>query len=244
MTGRSEQKLAALRAELVGRFPGCTVACFACDLTDAADRARLFAAVRDGGWRIFRLCNVAGADIQKAFCRYTQEKIAFQCRINFEAALCVTRFALENRVGTLEIVTVGSISGVYPMPYFAVYSAAKGALESFFTSLREEVRGQRVNVTTVEPGGVYTRPDVCRMIEGQGLWAGCPPRRRSTSPQRACARCAKTSASAGRAFGTKLSPCCRASCRARCARASSPAAGASSKKTPFRAINQIFPLFA
>ena len=56
------------------------------------------------------------------------------------------------------------------MPYFAVYSAAKGALESFFTSLREEVRGQRVNVTTVEPGGVYTRPDVCRMIEGQGLW--------------------------------------------------------------------------
>lgn len=170
LTGRSEQKLAALRAELAERFPGCTVACFACDLTDAADRARLFAAVKAGGWRIFRLCNVAGADIQKAFCRYTQEKIAFQCRINFEAALCVTRFALENRVGTLEIVTVGSISGVYPMPYFAVYSAAKGALESFFTSLREEVRGQRVNVTTVEPGGVYTRPDVCRMIEGQGLW--------------------------------------------------------------------------
>ena len=25
-------------------------------------------------------------------------------------------------------------------------------------------------MTTVEPGGVYTRPDICRMIEGQGLW--------------------------------------------------------------------------
>ena len=170
LTGRSEEKLAALRAELAARFPQCAVVGCACDLTDGADRERLFAAVRTSGLRISRLCNVAGADIQKAFERYTREKIAFQCRVNLEAALCVTHFALEQRAATLEIVTVGSISGVYPMPYFALYSATKGALESFFTALREELRGQGVKITTVEPGGVYTRPDICRMIEGQGLW--------------------------------------------------------------------------
>ena len=170
LTGRSAEKLAALRDELARRFPRCAVDTYACDLTDEGSRERMFAYIEAQGHRFARLCNVAGADIQKAFARYTREKVAFQCRIDFEAALCVTHFVLAHRAEALEIVTIGSISGVYPMPYFALYSAAKGALESFFSSLREELRGSGVKVTTVEPGPVYTRPDICRMIEGQGLW--------------------------------------------------------------------------
>lgn len=170
LTGRSAEKLASLRAEILRRFPDCAVDGFPCDLTDEGSREAMFAYIAARGYRFARLCNVAGADIQKAFARYTREKLAFQCRIDFEAALCVTHFVLSRRAELLEIVTIGSISGVYPMPYFALYSAAKGALTSFFSSLREELRGDGVRVTTVEPGGVYTRPDVCRMIEGQGLW--------------------------------------------------------------------------
>ena len=56
------------------------------------------------------------------------------------------------------------------MPYFAVYSATKSALASFFSSLRIEQKGKGVKVTVVEPGGIYTRPDICKDIEGQGLW--------------------------------------------------------------------------
>ena len=59
---------------------------------------------------------------------------------------------------------------MYPMPYFAVYSASKAALTSFFSSLRLELKGEGVKVTVAEPGGIYTRPDICENIKGQGLW--------------------------------------------------------------------------
>ena len=170
LTGRSEEKLAALCAELAQKFPGIPADSYACDLTDAESRAAMFSYIREKGYRIARLCNVAGADIQKAFEKYTQEKLVFQCRVNFEASVSLAKFALECRGEELEIVTVASISGVYPMPYFALYSATKKALTQFFSALRLEWRGRGVRITTIEPGGIYTRPDVVHSIEGQGLW--------------------------------------------------------------------------
>ena len=170
LTGRSEEKLAALRAELAQKFPRLPTDARACDLTDAAARAALFAYIRGKEYRVARLCNVAGADIQKAFEKYTEKKIVFQCRVNLEATLSVTRFVLSRRADALEIVTISSMSGVYPMPYFALYSATKSALVSFFSSLRSELKGSGVKITTVLPGGVYTRPDIVKDIEGQGLW--------------------------------------------------------------------------
>ena len=170
LTGRSAEKLDLLRAEIQAEYPACAVEAFPCDLTDLSSRGRLYAYVAERGLIFSRLCNVAGVDIQKAFEKYTEEKIAFQCRVNLEGTLSVTRFVLSRRAPSLEIVTIGSISGVYPMPYFAIYSATKSALASFFSSLRLELKGQNVRITTIEPGGVYTRPDIVKDIEGQGLW--------------------------------------------------------------------------
>ena len=56
------------------------------------------------------------------------------------------------------------------MPYFAIYSATKGALSSFSLSLREEMRGAGVKVTAVLPGAIPTREDVKEQIKGQGIW--------------------------------------------------------------------------
>lgn len=170
LTGRSEEKLAALKGEILAKYPDCRVLYCPCDLTDESSRRTMYAYIKEQGLTFSRLINVAGADIQKAFEKYTDEKIVFQCRVNLEAALSLTRFVLTCRAPSLEILTVGSISGVYPMPYFAVYSATKSALASFFSSLRIEQKGKGVKVTVVEPGGIYTRPDICRDIEGQGLW--------------------------------------------------------------------------
>ena len=170
LTGRNWERLDKLRQEVLQKYPSCRIDCFACDLTDAGARTRLFNYLDQKGYRFHRLCNVAGVDIQKAFERYTQEKIVLQCRVNFEATLSLTRFILERRAQRMEIITIGSISGVYPMPFFALYSASKAALESFFSSLRVELKDSGVHGTVVEPGGIYTRPDICKDIAGQGLW--------------------------------------------------------------------------
>ena len=122
------------------------------------------------GRKISLLANVAGADLQKGLMEYTQEKIAFQCRVNFEAAVALSRFAIEYKADSLEIINVSSVSGIYPMPYFAIYSATKGALTSFSQALREEMKGKGVRVSAILPGAMPTRADIKEQIKGQGLW--------------------------------------------------------------------------
>lgn len=165
LTGRSEDKLLALKQEL--NVP--VIVCPA-DLSKADERTALFEEMEKQGIKINMLVNVAGADIQKPFTDYTQEKIAFQCRVNFETAVSCCHFAIKNRAERLEIINITSVSGIYPMPYFAIYSATKSALTSFSVALREEVKGKNIAVTAILPGAMPTREDIKEQIKGQGLW--------------------------------------------------------------------------
>lgn len=170
LTGRSEEKLAAL-AETVKERYGVAVDFFPCDLADERSRRRFFVNCDRVGARFSRLVYVAGVDVQKAFEKYTEEKLLLQTRVNLEGAVSFTRsvMARADLDGDTEFLAVGSMSGVYPMPYFALYSATKRALEQFYTALRVELKG-RARVTCVLPGGIPTREDIKENIKTQGLW--------------------------------------------------------------------------
>lgn len=170
LTGRKEEKLQQLQTELQTAYSETETHIYPADLQDEHSRNACMQAIEKDGYTIGLLVNVAGADIQKAFSMYTQEKIAFQCRVNFEACVAFCLFALKNRAEQLEIINVSSVSGLYPMPYFAIYSATKTALTSFSVALREEVKKQGVRVTAVLPGAMPTRADIKEQIKGQGLW--------------------------------------------------------------------------
>ncbi len=170
LTGRSEEKLLSLKNELSTRFPAIEVKTYAADLADEKSRANLFSQIEKEGARLSMLVNVAGADVQKGLEEYTQEKLTFQCRVNLEGAVACCRFAIERRAERLQIINVSSVSGIYPMPYFAIYSATKGALTSFSQALRAELKGKGVSVTAVLPGAMPTREDIKAQIQGQGLW--------------------------------------------------------------------------
>lgn len=168
ITGRSDEKLSALKDELLSY--GVSVEYFACDLTDENSRSFMLDFADKLGATFDKIINVAGVDTQKAFLEYTEEKVLFQIRVNAESTLCLTHALLKRRAKSVEIVTVSSMSGVSPMPYFAIYSATKALLTNFFTALHYELKGNGVKVTTVLPGGVYTRPDIVEEIKSQGLW--------------------------------------------------------------------------
>ncbi|MBQ8284437.1 MAG: SDR family NAD(P)-dependent oxidoreductase [Clostridia bacterium] len=170
LTGRSEEKLQTLQTELKKEFPNVKTYAYAADLSNETQRSAMQQKIQDENKNVALLVNVAGADVQKGLTAYTQEKIAFQCRINFEAAVSMCRFAIENKAEKLQIINISSVSGIYPMPYFAIYSATKGALTSFSVSLREEMKGKNVAVTAILPGAMPTREDVKEQIKGQGLW--------------------------------------------------------------------------
>lgn len=170
LTGRHEEKLRLLKEKILAENTGADVRIFAVDLSDEGSREETIRQIAAEHLKIGRLINVAGADIQKAFAEYTQEKLCFQCRVNFEAAVALCRFALERRTEELEILNISSVSGLYPMPYFAIYSATKAALTAFSLALREEMKGKGVRVTAVLPGAIPTRADIREQIKGQGIW--------------------------------------------------------------------------
>ena len=167
LTGRSAEKLNSLKEELLTINPSAKILTFAADITNSDERKSMFGFADENGVKFSGLFNVAGVDTQKEFLKYTEEKLVFQIRVNVEATLSVTRFVLSRRAENLKILTVSSMSGTTPMPYFAVYSASKAFLINFFTSLRYEVKN--ASITTLVAGGIPTRPDVIKDIQTQGV---------------------------------------------------------------------------
>ncbi len=167
LTGRSEEKLLKLKQELNEINPQRKIEIFKADLTSEKEREKLFSFADEKGMTFSGYIGVAGADIQKEFLKYTPEKIVFQTRLNFEANIAVCHEVLRRRAEKLKILTVSSMSGSAPMPYFAIYSATKAALINFYTSLRYEVKNAKI--TILAPGGIPTREDVIKDIERQGV---------------------------------------------------------------------------
>ena len=170
LTGRSLEKLQTIQRELEEKFTHTEIYVCVADLADEGGRVALNHEIERLGLKISLLVNVAGMDIQKGFLAYTQDKIRLQCRTNFEGAVSLCHYALRHRAERLEILNISSVSGLYPMPYFAIYSATKSALTSFSVALREELKNQNVAVTAVLPGAMPTREDIKEQIKGQGLW--------------------------------------------------------------------------
>ena len=131
LTGRSTERLNELKAELRFVNPQANVIVFQADLTSEKERENLFSFADENDITFSGYFAVAGADIQKAFIKYTPEKIVFQTRLNFEANIAVCRGVLARREKNLKILCVSSMSGSTPMPYFAIYSATKSALIGF-----------------------------------------------------------------------------------------------------------------
>lgn len=169
LTGRSEAKLDGLKKELLSANPAIDCEVFAADLAREEERESLFEAAKI--YTFNKLVNVAGADIQKPFEKYDENKIIFQTRVNFEAAVSLCNFAIKHRAENLKIINICSVCGLQPMPYFALYSACKGALIDFSVALSAEMKKKGVTVTAVLPGSIYTRDDVREYINSLGFWA-------------------------------------------------------------------------
>ncbi len=169
LTGRNKEKLLELKAELEKQNPLKKIEIYPADLTDFNRREEMFAYFDSREIKFSGLINVAGVDTQKEFLKYTHEKIVFQVRVNLESTLAMTNAVLKRREKDLKILTVSSICGTVPMPYFAVYSATKASLINFFDALRKEVKDAKI--TTLIPGSIPTREDIKKDILIQGWTA-------------------------------------------------------------------------
>jgi len=91
------------------------------------------------------------ADVDIAACRETFDTNFFGTVACMQAALAVMK-----QQGTGTIINISSVAGHLPLPFHAVYSATKFAMNAFGKAARVELKNAGINVLTVCPGYVRT----------------------------------------------------------------------------------------
>jgi NAD(P)-dependent dehydrogenase (short-subunit alcohol dehydrogenase family) len=78
---------------------------------------------------------------------------------NFHGIVRMTRAVVPHmrRQGSGRIINIGSILGVVPIPYAALYCASKHAVEGYSEALDHELRTQGIRVSVIEPAYVKTK---------------------------------------------------------------------------------------
>jgi NAD(P)-dependent dehydrogenase (short-subunit alcohol dehydrogenase family) len=134
--------------------PESGVTMLTADVTDDRSVEHLVGTVLDREQRLDIVVNNAGMAIAGPVENTSIEEAKRQLEVNFFGAFRVCCAALpamrSQRSGYL--VNIGSIGGLVALPYQAMYSASKFALEGLSESLRMEVRPFGIRVVIIEPG--------------------------------------------------------------------------------------------
>jgi NAD(P)-dependent dehydrogenase (short-subunit alcohol dehydrogenase family) len=136
------------------------------EVTDDASARQSVQTVIEREGRIDVLVNNAGIAIAGPLESMSVEEAKRQIDVNVIGAFRVCRAALPymrtQRSGYL--VNIGSIGGLIGIPFQALYSASKFALEGMTESLRTEVRPFGIRVVLIEPGDTKTPITGNRMV--------------------------------------------------------------------------------
>lgn len=109
-----------------------------------------------GGTGILLHC--AGFGIAGAAEDTSPEDVRRQFETNFFGVLRVNRAFLPamRRNGGGLVLAVGSVAGIYPIPFQSAYSASKFALEAYMEALRMEAAHFGIRACIIEPGDTKT----------------------------------------------------------------------------------------
>jgi len=156
LASRNRKKLEALALDLVS-LPGRTLVV----PTDVTDRLAVEALVRKTGEEfggVDILINNAGAGLFAPIAGGNPENMRRLFEVNFWGAInCIQAAAPYMQAqGRGHIVNVASIAAKVAPPYMGMYSATKFALSAVSDSLRSELAGSGIGVSTVYPGLTQT----------------------------------------------------------------------------------------
>jgi short-subunit dehydrogenase len=147
-------------AEAAGSLalPGLRISRHLVDVSDRAAVAGLPEALASTHGRVDLLVNAAGVALAGRFEQVSADEMEWLFGINFWGVVNVTRALLPSLLasGDARIANISSIYGIVAPPDQATYVASKFAVRGFSESLRHELKGSGVGVTTVFPGGVRT----------------------------------------------------------------------------------------
>ena len=110
--------------------------------------------------RIDVLVNNAGFGVAPAAAEESSlDQARFIFDTNFLGIVRLTRAVVPHmrRQGSGRIINIGSILGIIPLPYVALYAASKHAVEGYTGALDHELRTQGIRVSVIEPAYIKTQ---------------------------------------------------------------------------------------
>ena len=171
LSGTNVAKLEAITNKIKKDYPNVKVETFICDLSLAERREEFIQFLKEKNICVNFLINNAGYIAEGLFLEHTDQEIIKVIRVNCEGTIDLTQKIIKTRDVNqeLNIITIASMAGYYPMPYMAIYAATKAMLKNFMIALNYELKGQGVNITTVCPSGIPTSDAMKEAIKAQGL---------------------------------------------------------------------------
>ena len=153
LAARRRERLDALASAL-----GDAATAVACDVADPISVTALFEAVKTRHGGVDLLFNNAGLGVNAKF--ETSDSADWRRMIdaNLYGVLHCTQAAIplmRGRAGAM-ICSVSSVGGRYGVENWSVYSATKFAVVGFHDALRKELGPDRIRVSVIEPGAVWT----------------------------------------------------------------------------------------
>lgn len=138
------------------------------DVNDYKAMADIFKTIHEQQGRIDALINNAGFGIAGAIEDAAIVNIQNIVNTNLVSLTVCSKLVipyLKQSKGRL--INIGSVGGTIPLPYQAMYSATKAAVEVFSRALATEVREFGVRVTCVMPGDTKTGFTAARIKDGE-----------------------------------------------------------------------------
>lgn len=157
ITGRRDDRVTkavdSLNTIGEGRAFGITA-----DVSKGADNVRVIAAAVRHLGGIDALINNAGTGAHKPIAEVTDDDLRAVFEVNFFGLYSITQLALPEIMKSTagRVINISSGASIRGTPYSSVYSASKGAVNSFTRSLAVELaadeRSRHVTVNTILPG--------------------------------------------------------------------------------------------
>lgn len=153
---RNEAELEALRQEVAGFAPDCSIETVAGDVSDP-ETARRAAEVATSVGGCDVLINTAGIFPPALLADITSDQVEQVMRVNFNGVLNFCQALVPDMIEKQDgrIVNVTSIAARSPTPGLSIYAASKGAVEAFSRSIAAEL-APHVRVNCVSPGPTMT----------------------------------------------------------------------------------------
>jgi NAD(P)-dependent dehydrogenase (short-subunit alcohol dehydrogenase family) len=132
------------------------------DVTNDESVAAAVGEVMRSAGRIDLLVNNAGFGVAPAGAEESSiEQARSIFETNFFGIVRMTRAVVPHmrRQGSGRIINIGSVLGLLPMPYGALYAATKHAVEGYSESLDHELRTRGIRVSVIEPAYTKTQFD-------------------------------------------------------------------------------------